>query len=95
VQVATGTGTGLRWRGAAPAVRYVVQRRAAGSTAGWQNLTWQVRDQAVLPGTVALWVDPTAGGNRYEYRVAGISLRGTRGSFSAAAQPGVTTTCRV
>ncbi|WP_380158577.1 hypothetical protein [Kineococcus sp. R86509] len=92
-QVATGTGTGLRWRGAAPAVRYVVQRRAAGSTAGWQNLTWQVRDQAVLPASGALWVDTTAAGRRSEYRVAGISLRGTRGPWSAAVPPGVTTAC--
>jgi hypothetical protein len=74
-------------------VRYVVQRRAAGSTAGWQNLTWQVRDQAVLPASGALWVDTTAVGRRSEYRVAGISLRGTRGPWSTAVPPGVTTAC--
>lgn len=94
LRTGTGTATGLRWRGAAPAARYVVQRRTAGSTAAWQTLTWQARDQVVLPPTGALWVDTSASaGRRHEYRVAGVSLRGARGPWSGSVQPGVTGTC--
>ncbi|MBB2900741.1 hypothetical protein FHR75_001529 [Kineococcus radiotolerans] len=93
VQVAAAGRTGLRWRGAAPAARYAVQRRPADGSSGWSTVTSWARDQ-VVAGSGAVWVDTTiTAGRAHTYRVAGISLRGTRGSWSGEARPGSAAGC--
>lgn len=86
-------GNGLRWRGAAPAARYVVQRRPASGTSGWTTLTAWARDQAVV-GSGYVWVDGTAvAGRGYAYRVAGTTLSGRTGAWSTAVRTGATSGC--
>lgn len=93
--VRTGAGLGISWRGAAPAVRYQVQRRATtGSGASWSTVTYDAKDQRVATGP--LWTDTgtaVAAASGFEYRVAGVSMTGTRGSWSSAGRPGTPAAC--
>ena len=93
--VRTGDRLGISWRGAAPAVRYQVQRRPTGGSGGsWTTLTYDAKDQRVATGP--LWTDGSSAVVRasgFEYRVAGVSMTGARGSYSAAGRLGAPAAC--
>ncbi|NIZ92771.1 hypothetical protein [Kineococcus rubinsiae] len=91
----TASGQALSWRGASPAVVYVVQRldrTTPGAT--WQTLTWEATDQRVANGP--LWTDSSAAARSIgvaAYRVAGLSASRVLGGFSASADTGTRTAC--
>ncbi|NAZ83646.1 hypothetical protein GTR02_17680 [Kineococcus sp. R8] len=91
----TATGHALSWRGASPAVAYVVQRLDR-STPGatWQDVTWHATDQRVARGPLFTDTSVTARLSPVlAYRVAGLSATRVLGAWSAGADTGTRTAC--
>ena len=88
-------GNGVSWRGAAPAVRYEVQRLDTGRPgATWTSLTWNVLDQRVVSGP--LWTDRSTSaraGSAASYRVRAATAVGSFSPWSTAVARGSSSGC--